>query len=100
MSNESVSVTDQEWKSTAQHLALAERELSAFFTAVHHLFGRERARSAADDWIEEFEQADWIGESREIVWRSVSIAAAARLFGRNNVERANHIKKQNLEYLE
>jgi hypothetical protein len=29
MSNESVSVTDQEGKSMAQHLASAERELSA-----------------------------------------------------------------------
>jgi hypothetical protein len=49
MSNESVSVTDQEGKSMAQHLASAERELSAFVTAVYQLFGPEQARYAADN---------------------------------------------------
>ena len=44
MSNERVIVTDQEGKSMAQHLASAERELSAFVTAVHTLFGPEQAR--------------------------------------------------------
>jgi len=44
MSNERVIVADQEGKSMAQHLAPAERELSAFVTAVHPLFGPEQAR--------------------------------------------------------
>ena len=39
MSNESIGVADQKRESMAQHLALAERELSAFVTAVHQLFG-------------------------------------------------------------
>src|SRR3984893_11002714 len=63
MSNESVSVTDQEGKSMAQHLASDERELSAFVTAVHQLFGPEQARYAADNWMEELEQTDWISEA-------------------------------------
>jgi len=44
MSNESIGVADQKRESMAQHLALAERELSAFVTAVHTLFGPEQAR--------------------------------------------------------
>ena len=100
MCNESVSVTDQERKSMAQHLAPAERELCAFFNAVHQLFGPERARYAADNWIDELKEADWICESRSIDWRAVTIAAATRLVGRDNEARANHAKKENLEYLE
>src|ERR1700730_15769104 len=69
MSNESVSVTDQEGKSMAQHLASAERELSTFVTAVHQLFGPEQARYAGDNWMEELEQTDWllIGFRRDLL---------------------------------
>jgi hypothetical protein len=49
MSNQSVNVTDQEGKSMAQHLASAERELSAFVAVVRSLFGREQVRYAADN---------------------------------------------------
>jgi hypothetical protein len=82
MSNESVSVIDQEGKSMAQHVASAERELSAFVAAVHQLFGPEQARYAADNWMEELEQTDRISEAQAIDWRAVTIAAAARLVGR------------------
>src|ERR1700681_466386 len=82
MSNESISVTDQEWESMAQHLASAERELSAFVTAVHQLFGAEHARQAGDNWMEEIERTGWASESPLIDWREVTIAAAARLVGR------------------
>jgi hypothetical protein len=82
MSSESFSVTDQEGKSMAQHLASAERELSAFVTAVHQLFGPEQARYAADNWMEELEQTEWINEAQAIDWRAVTIAAAAKLVGR------------------
>ena len=56
MSNESIGVADQKTESMAQHLALAERELSAFITAVHQLFGAEQSWRAADSWIEELER--------------------------------------------
>ena len=79
MSNQSISVTDQERVSMAQHLASAERELSAFVTAVHQLFGAEHARQAIDNWMEELERADWPSEPPP--WREVTIAAAARLVG-------------------
>src|ERR1700676_996635 len=100
MSNESLGMNDQEWKSMAKHLASAERELSAFFTAVHVLFGPEQVRYAADKWIDELEQTDWISEAQAIDWRAVTIAAAARLVGRNKEGRANHMKQDNLEFPE
>jgi hypothetical protein len=79
MSNGSIGVADQEGDSQALQLALAERELSAFVSAVHQLFGAEQAWRAADSWIEELEQADWPSEAPVIDWRKVTIAAAGRL---------------------
>jgi hypothetical protein len=90
-------VTAQEGKSVAQHPASAERELSAFVTAVHLMFGPEQARYAAENWMEELEQSDWISEAQAIDWRAVTIAAAARLVGRDKEAPANHMKKDNLE---
>ena len=83
MSNESIGVAYQEGESMAQHLALAERELSAFVTAVHQLFGAEQAWRAAGSWIEELERTDWPNEAPVIDWRKVTIAAAARLVDRD-----------------
>ena len=40
-------------------LLLAEKELSAFISVVETLFGAERARESALDWIEELELMDW-----------------------------------------
>ena len=56
MSNEYIGVADQERESMAENLALAERELSAFVTAVHQLLGGEQAWQAGDIWIEELER--------------------------------------------
>jgi hypothetical protein len=45
-------------------LIQAEKELSAFISAVHKLFGAEQARKSALHWIEELELMDWpSGES-------------------------------------
>jgi hypothetical protein len=79
VSNGSIGVADQKGESKAQQLALAERELSAFVTAVHQLFGAEQAWRAADGWIEELERADRPNEAPAIDWRKVTIAAAGRL---------------------
>ena len=83
MSNQYIGVADQERESTEQHLALAERELSALVTAVHQLFGAEQASRAADSWIEELERMDWPSEAPVIDWRKVTIAAARRLVDRD-----------------
>jgi hypothetical protein len=68
----------------AQLIASAERELSAFITAVDNLFGTEQARQAAEDWMEELEQKDFPSGAPVIHWRPVTIAAACRLASRVN----------------
>ena len=83
MNNESIGMADQEDQFMAQQLALAERELSAFVTAVHQLFGAEQAWQAGDIWIEELERTDWPSEAPVIDWRKVTIAAARRLVDRD-----------------
>ena len=97
MSNESVSVTDQEGKSMAQHLASDEREFSAFVTAVHQLFGPEQARYAADNWMGELEQTDWISETQAIDWRAVTIVAAARLVGRDKRQLSGNLSRKAIQ---
>jgi hypothetical protein len=63
---------------------LAERELSAFIHSVTELFGPEQARFSTEDWIEEAELSDSPPVSTERDWRSVTIAASARLASRIN----------------
>jgi hypothetical protein len=60
----------------------AERELSAFLSSVTQLFGPEQARLSAEDWLEELELMDRPPRSTTGDWRSVTIAASARLAGR------------------
>ncbi len=47
--------TDRCFQLTNGFLVLAEKELSAFISAVDKLFGVEQARQSALDWIEELE---------------------------------------------
>ena len=65
---------------------LEEHEFTAFVSSVTELFGPEEARSAAEDWLEE---ADLIDEPPRSIfrdWRSVTIAASARLSSRINAQ--------------
>jgi len=67
----------------AEPMVRAERELSAFFSAVAELFGPEQATLAAKDWLQQLEvMTDLPGSSRE--WRALSIEASARLAKRVN----------------
>jgi len=84
MSNESPSVAKQEG-SMARLLASAERELSAFVTAVNQLFDAEQGREAAKNWIKEMERTDWPSGASVIDWRKVTVATAARLVRRGKV---------------
>jgi hypothetical protein len=62
---------------------MAERELSAFFTAVNQLFGLEQAELSAEDWLQELIEIDDLPAStRE--WRSITAKASTRLAGRVN----------------
>jgi hypothetical protein len=62
---------------------MAERELSAFFTAVSELFGSEQAEVSAEDWLRELTACPTLPASpRE--WRTLTVSAAARLARRVN----------------
>ena len=60
--------------------------LGAFMRAVRELFGPEQARVAAEDWVDELGFVDILPEPAGRDWRSVTIAAAARLAKRLNVD--------------
>jgi len=68
----------------------AQRELSAFISAVTQLFGPEQARLSADDWLDESEVMDSPPRSTARDWRAVTVAASARLA--NRLEVALHIE--------
>jgi hypothetical protein len=62
---------------------IAERELSAFFTAVTELFGSEQAEASVEDWLRELIACnDLPASTRE--WRTLTVSAAARLARRVN----------------
>jgi len=62
-------------------LNTAERELSAFMTAVSYSYGLEQARLSAEDWVDELEAMDGLPDCSS-QWRRITIAAAARLANR------------------
>ena len=63
---------------------MAERELSAFISAVKELFGPDQAQLSAVDWLDELELMDSQPVSTNQHWRRVTIAASARLANRLN----------------
>jgi hypothetical protein len=63
---------------------MAERELSAFISAVKQLHGQEQAQLSAVDWLGELELMDSEPGSTSRHWRAVTIAASARLANRLN----------------
>jgi hypothetical protein len=66
---------------------LAERELSSFVAAITKLFGPDEARVAAEDWLDESDLMDSPPRSEARDWRSVTIAASARLADRVDAAR-------------
>jgi hypothetical protein len=66
---------------------MAERELSAFISAVQELHGPEQAQLSAVDWLDELELVDRQPVSTSRDWRVVTIAASARLANRLNAAR-------------
>jgi hypothetical protein len=68
-----------------QQTHVAERELFSFVAAVTELYGPEQAGLAEEDWLEESELMDSPPRSEVRDWRSVTIAASARLAGRVKV---------------
>ena len=58
---------------------LAEKELSAFVSAAHQLFGPEQTRRSAMHRIEELELMDWPSGASTPDWRRAAVVASARL---------------------
>jgi len=71
----------------ADQIHLAERELASFLVAVRELFGPEQALLSAEDWIDESELMDSPPRSTSRDWRTVTVAASARLANRVTVAR-------------
>jgi len=63
---------------------MAERELSAFISAVKQLLGPDQAQLSAIHWLDELELMDSRPGSTYRHWRAVTIAASARLANRLN----------------
>jgi hypothetical protein len=64
---------------------MAERELSAFISAVTESFGPEQAKLSAEDWLDESELMDSPPRSTSRDWRAVTVAALAGLANRLTV---------------
>jgi hypothetical protein len=73
------SETDRYIQLANRFLVRAEKELSAFISAVHKLFGAEQARQSALHWIEELELMDWPSGESTPDWRRATVVASARL---------------------
>jgi hypothetical protein len=67
-----------------EQMQMAEREFSAFISAVKELQGPEQAQLSAVDWLDESELVDSQPGSTSRDWRAVTIAASARLANRLN----------------
>jgi hypothetical protein len=71
-------------------MAMAERELAAFFNAVTELFGSEQALLSAEDWLQEsmainindLRNNDLHASTHE--WRVLTVKVAAQLASRVN----------------
>jgi hypothetical protein len=62
-------------------MTMAERELSAFFSAVTQLLGSEQAELSAQDWLDELIKIDGLPASaRE--WRLITTKGLTRLASR------------------
>ena len=73
------SETDRYIQLANAFFVLAEKELSAFISAVHKLFDAEQARQSALHWIEGLERMDWPSGESIPDWRRATVVASARL---------------------
>jgi hypothetical protein len=73
------SATDRYSQLASGFLSMAEKELSAFISAVDKAFGAEQAHKSALDWIEELELMDWPSGESAPDWRRATLSASARL---------------------
>ena len=69
----------------ADLMAMAERELGAFISAVSELYGSEQAKLSAEDWLDELDAMDRLPGLNTREWRLITIAASTRLAARLTV---------------
>ena len=62
-------------------MAMAERELAAFFRAVTELFGSEQAAVSVEDWLHELAALNDLPASTR-QWRLLTVKVMARLASR------------------
>src|SRR5579864_1236281 len=67
-----------------EQMQMAEREFSAFISAVKESLGPDQAQLSAVDWLDELELMDSQPGTTNRHWRAVTIAASARLANRLN----------------
>lgn len=80
LNNQDVSWSSDELNRPVELLfASAEREFSAFVSAVHALFGVDRAHRSALDWIEELSSLEWPENNAMPNWRKATLDASKRL---------------------
>jgi len=79
--------TKESSSNSIQQTQMAEREFSAFISAVKELLGPEQAELSAVDWLDESELMDSQRGCTSSDWRAVTIAASARLANRLNAVR-------------
>lgn len=66
----------------AELMIMAERELAAFIAAVTELYGVEEAWMSAEVWLDELATMNTLPGPASRDWRTVTIAALARLASR------------------
>jgi len=76
--------TNSDGPTFAKLMTMAERELGAFISAVTELFGLEQVRLAVEDWLDELVLMETVPGLTNRDWRSITIAASARLANRVN----------------
>ncbi len=76
-------------------MAMAERGIGAFISAVTELHGSEQAKLSAEDWIDELLLVDDLSITALCDWRAVTIAASARLASRLSDARVSSIPSSN-----
>lgn len=84
MLNEQLAVPGEEGRAAeaAMLTASAERELSAFLSAVMAQFGVREAHQSALEWIEELSSVPWPVDGSAPNWRQATVGASIRLSNR------------------
>lgn len=62
---------------------MAERELSAFFTAITELYGPEQAELSAEEWLREISAMNTLPSSTH-EWRRITLNVSTRVASRVN----------------